>query len=649
MQNVSHNFLHKNQILSRIVIVPLLAFPLLFGARASAQIPEEPAPVKLRFAGKEVVLKTPALAAGQETYVPLEAIKALGGELKITRRNDTLLVKFRSVSREAELATARIKSSLMLALSDVARILDAAIDRPDALDATGKPVAGKKGDTVYLLAKVTDARFEEGMLRVRTSFPVPFRVRTIAEGSPFRGYIDCIGATFSDTFAPATLPETEKQALKLRFGRNNAETARVVVELADGQGLKPVDMLNNVLTQINAPLDSKFRGKTPIKVAGAGEQTPAIAAPSGPTANERNPTENSSVSQTGNAPPSVATARPAAKNGKQPVSPLEVRGVSFVPESDEKVRLEIATSRKVKPYVRYEHGTTMLVIDVPNALPRLPDQAEVKQTFSHPLVSGMYVSMPQDAPPLTRITLELNRVVGFTADVQNNAISLELRVPRSATGSLKGKLIVVDPGHGGKASGAQGGGFQEKHICLAIGLKLRAALEACGANVIMTRDRDKDVGLYERTKLANTNGADLFISIHNDSNGRPNSVSGTSVYYHMGDASSRALASCVVQAIGAVSGLPRRGALSDGILYASGLAVLRTSEMPAVLVEVAYINHSRDRAKLINPAFQNKIALAIVKGVRNYIEGLPQDEMSEIDEGTDMAARDAEAGSGGAP
>jgi len=43
-------------------------------------------------------------------------------------------------------------------------------------------------------------------------------------------------------------------------------------------------------------------------------------------------------------------------------------------------------------------------------------------------------------------------------------------------------------------------------------------------------------------------------------------------------------------------------------------------------VEVAYINHSRDRAKLINPAFQKKIAQAIVKGARNYVEGLPQDE-----------------------
>ena len=132
-----------------------------------------------------------------------------------------------------------------------------------------------------------------------------------------------------------------------------------------------------------------------------------------------------------------------------------------------------------------------------------------------------------------------------------------------------------------------------------------------------------DVDLYARPRLANDIRADLFISIHNDSNGRVDSASGTSTYYHMSDSSSRALATCVQQAVSTITGLPSRGALSDGILYQSGLAVLRVSTMPAVLCEVAYINNSRDRRKLLDVDFQQKVALALCRGIRSYVEGSP--------------------------
>lgn len=611
---------------SRVSFLPvLLALSMLPGMQVYAQVPEGLNPVRLRFAGREVALKSPALASDREVYVPLETVKALGGELKAGRRNDVLLVRFRAVTREAEIAPARINGNLMFALSDLARLLDAVVERPPAVDASGNPVEGKPGDTVYLLVKVLSAWFEDGALRILTNYPVPFRVRTLTEGSPVRGYVDCLGATFAEPFAPRPLSDGEKQALRLRHGRNTIEVARVVVELADGYALRAADRMDNVATQINARLDPGPAGAVrpgQRERVGTPQAAPSEPAPGG-VQTDMPPVEGEKDPATG---ASVKKDPPADPAGNVPPAPAEVRRVTFLPESDQLARLEILTSRKVRPYVRYERGTTLLVVDVPDALPRLPEGEESSRKLSHPLVNGLHITVAQKNPPVTRVTLDLNRVVGFTPTLLNNGITLELRVPRNATGSLKGKLIVVDPGHGGRATGAVSNGVQEKHICLAIGLKLRDALEDCGVNVIMTRDSDRDVGLYDRTKLANDNGADLFISIHNDSNGRPNSVSGTSVYYHMGDASSRALAACVVQAIRAVSGLPSRGALSDGILYANGLAVLRTSKMPAILCEVAYINHNRDRALLVNPSFQKKIALAIVRGIRNYIEGRPQDD-----------------------
>ena len=115
-----------------------------------------------------------------------------------------------------------------------------------------------------------------------------------------------------------------------------------------------------------------------------------------------------------------------------------------------------------------------------------------------------------------------------------------------------------------------------------------------------------------------TIGVDLFISIHND---RPTPHIGSVfsvpqiAYHHASDSSSRAFAVCVQDAVRAVTDLPSKGALSDTVLYSSGLAVLRNSTMPAVLCEVAYINNSGDRSKLVDPAFQERVAQAMCEGL----------------------------------
>ncbi|MCS7065646.1 MAG: N-acetylmuramoyl-L-alanine amidase, partial [Fimbriimonadales bacterium] len=90
------------------------------------------------------------------------------------------------------------------------------------------------------------------------------------------------------------------------------------------------------------------------------------------------------------------------------------------------------------------------------------------------------------------------------------------------------------------------------------------------------------------------------------------------------DADSRALGQAILNEIVKVSGLPSRGVRSDTTLYQSGLAVLRTSQMPAVLIEVGYLNHSYDRKKLLDPKFQDAVADAIVRGLKAYVEGAPE-------------------------
>ena len=458
-------------------------------------------------------------------------------------------------------------------------------------------------------------------------------------GKAANGYIDCIGASVEDNPAFSPLPTSEKRVTRIRAGQNTIETARIVVEFGPGATLKASASASNSETYIRAGISA-----SPIRVADTHTTKPTNAKTTdGAEIQAHTTPDNPSVPV---APPDAQNPKSKIQNSFRPGKPKPSRGsvdvragnhreappvivqsLRFFTQDAQRVRLEIGTNRLAIPYAHYQQNATQLVVDIPNASLKLPEVGNSEQSVAHPLVSGLHAEQLAQTPPVTRITLDMNRVVGFSVEPTANKITLDLRVPRNATGVLADKLIVVDAGHGGSSSGAVGKGSDgthyEKMVTLGIALRLRTALEACGARVVMTRDRDVDVDLYARPRLANDIRADLFISIHNDSNGRIDSASGTSTYYHMSDSSSRALATCVQQAVSTITGLPSRGALSDGILYQSGLAVLRVSTMPAVLCEVAYINNSRDRRKLLDTDFQQKVALALCRGIRSYVEGSP--------------------------
>jgi N-acetylmuramoyl-L-alanine amidase len=647
-------------------------------------------PIRLRVGGRDVLLKTPAVTDGKETYVPYEALLAVGARGEVNDKEDSITITVRSTQQTRELAIARIRGKGMLALSDLARLLNAEVrygsqtqtasgEKPSASSAqplvsgaaagAKRPAApdpretGKAENVVHLLARVTAVRFIEGTLQVTTSFPVPYRVRTLTQNGPIRGYIDCLGASLPDNMRIFSPGEVDKRVVALRAGQNTPEIARIVIELTEHWGLKEADSPGNsshrILAglellspetlrarsarnanptrtdssqpaarvqrpgQIDTPLSTTLRGNE------AAAQSPAPAERATQPDAESNPTlrvvlpPTPDNAATGATTPLPAPAAPK-QTGKPAPPPIEIQDLKFDLTDSRRVRLEMKTSGKAVTRVRYQPNATQLIVDIPNAKLSLEEADRATQSYTHPLVTGMHAEQVQESPPLTRITLDMTRVLGFSTNQEAHRATLDLRIPRNATGPLAGKLVVVDPGHGGSSSGAPGGGgIYEKNIVLAISLKLRAALEACGVNVIMTREKDETVPLYDRPRKANDVNADFFISVHNDSVSRRNTASGTSTYYHKGDASSRALAVCVQQAIVGISGLPNRGALSDGILYENGLAVLRASKMPAILVEVAYINHDRDRAKLISPEFQQRVALAIVRGLRKYVEGNP--------------------------
>ena len=225
-------------------------------------------------------------------------------------------------------------------------------------------------------------------------------------------------------------------------------------------------------------------------------------------------------------------------------------------------------------------------------------------------------------------TFKLSRPMGIEFSVSGREIRLVLHKPDVGNGKLAGKTIVVDAGHGGNDTGARSPSKDtlEKNLTLSIAKLLSQKLAAQGATVIMTRKTDVFIPLKERSEIANRAGADLFVSVHINSSLTPNRTSGGITFFHKRDPIGQLLADCVQGEIGKVSGLPSLGTWSDTRIYGTGFAVLRLAKMPAILIEVGFINHNVDRGKMVTSDFQEALSKAIVKGVRVYLGDVKTEE-----------------------
>ncbi len=228
------------------------------------------------------------------------------------------------------------------------------------------------------------------------------------------------------------------------------------------------------------------------------------------------------------------------------------------------------------------------------------------------LVRDISWAVLPDNPSTVRLTIESQTMLDYTATNSPDGKQVTLTLTPS---SLVGKLVVVDPGHGGPDPGARGpSGTLEKDIDLAIALYLRDYLIAAGARVLMIRTQDIDVGLYERPAIANANHADLFISVHNNAT-EYDRQSGTETYYTNTNPLSRALADAVHHSVITSLGTIDRGVRTEPFV------VIRETKAPSVLVEGLYLSNPSDEKRLKDPAFQKSLAEAIWKGVADFYAG----------------------------
>ena len=174
--------------------------------------------------------------------------------------------------------------------------------------------------------------------------------------------------------------------------------------------------------------------------------------------------------------------------------------------------------------------------------------------------------------------------------------------------------ICIDPGHGGEDPGANYEDILEKKINLDIALKLQKLLDEVGHEIVMTREDDIFVELYDRVKIANESSCDILISIHSNAAGDP-SAQGTETLHYPDSDQGQKLAELVQDEL--IMHLQRA---DRGVKARDDLAVLKGTTMPAILVECGFISNSTERHLLQSAGFQHLIAESIVEAIQNYFE-----------------------------
>lgn len=182
---------------------------------------------------------------------------------------------------------------------------------------------------------------------------------------------------------------------------------------------------------------------------------------------------------------------------------------------------------------------------------------------------------------------------------------------------LKGMVIVVDPGHGGWDPGAVVGDTEEKFIVLDIAKQLKAMLEQQGARVVLTREDDSTFSrriredLARRVALVEEHKANLYVSVHANKDGCK--CWGAQTFYQRNGApAGKELAAAIQNQL-------RRLTPTTRVALAADYYVLRTSPVPAAMVEVGFLTHAPERERLKDPTYQGTVASAIALGLADYL------------------------------
>jgi N-acetylmuramoyl-L-alanine amidase len=380
---------------------------------------------------------------------------------------------------------------------------------------------------------------------------------------------------------------------------------------------------------------------------------------------------------------------PLTTPGPRPASPPPVVMSARIGEHEDRTRLVIELSDPVMLRSFVLANPVRVVLDMPEVVwrlgsPPLPSRTGVIKSYRYGVFRAgnsrmvidlnrpVTISEPLVIPPSAgfgyRVVIDLfptsqakfEAEVGWPADLkarETDAEQLAALVAATPSNAASGKkIVVIDPGHGGIDSGTSGvNGLLEKDLVLAEGLRLAKVLRARGYTVFMTRDKDIFIPLRDRVAFGRAHHADLFISLHADSNPDP-SVNGLSIYTlndGRSDREAAALAkrenqSDVIAGVDLTNASPvapilidlaQRDTINKSSRFAAtaltqlagttdilarsphrsaSLAVLVAPDIPAVLIELGYLSNQDDAAQMNTDSWRAGVGDAIATAVDRH-------------------------------
>jgi N-acetylmuramoyl-L-alanine amidase len=456
------------------------------------------------------------------------------------------------------------------------------------------------------LARVFDLRSWSGEDSTRVVIDLERKVelRSDRARDPERLWIDLLGTRLHPNLARRVFPVGDGLLEQVRIAQNREDAVRVVLDFKE-------DWEHQFFYLDDPPrLVIDVRGRAgPAPQVAQGPAASTSPADAGPT-----PTAAAAAAPT--------TATPAATSAPPP--PLPTRRVNGM----------------VPPEPGERGAPAPLAIAGVDRLPLA--------TTAAPTTSPTPPPAPAPEPP------EANRAGSYSLARQLG---------------LGARRIVIDAGHGGHDPGTTGrGGLQEKDLVLDVALRLdRLVRQELGAEVILTRSTDVFIPLEERTAIANSRGADLFLSIHANASrnarargietyflnfaqnphaeavaARENAISPATlkdlqnlvkaITLNSKIDESRDFAAAVQESM--VDGVRARHSVPDRGVHTAPFYVLIGANMPAVLAEIAFVSNPEDESRLKTRDYRELLARSLLRGVKSYLEALNRTQMRQLTEAT---------------
>ena len=479
------------------------------------------------------------------------------------------------------------------------------------------------------LARVFNLRFWSGEASTRIVIDLERQValRHDRIADPDRVYVDLQHTRLNPSLTDRTFPVGDGLLSQIRVGQNREDVVRVVL---DFHSLKDYNVF-----YLSDPV------RLVIDVHGQKQPAPALA--------------TAPPAETG--PATVARAQPEPpRPGPSPaaVSPQPEPTPTPSPTPAELAQRRVATALPPpSPAPAPPSPSRPAVVVDSSALERpAPAATPTPRPTPSPSPQAAEARRPPAEPPAAP---QPNR---------NGGISLARQL------GLGARRIVIDAGHGGHDPGTIGPrGLQEKDLVLDVAQRLaRLVRSELKAEVVMTRDSDVFIPLEERTAIANSKGADLFLSVHANSSpnrsargietyflnfarnahaegvaARENAISAATLKDLQGLVKaitlnskideSRDFASSVQESL--VAGLrPHDPSVEDRGVHTAPFYVLIGANMPSVLAEIAFVSNPEEERKLRDDDYRDRIARSLLLGVTRYLEALNRTQLRQLTDGS---------------